>query len=40
MLLGVVLAVGAEAGSKQCLSGGLCYRSAVIHTASLLCNFE
>lgn len=40
VLLGVVLAAGAEAGSEECLSGVLCYRSAVIHTVSLLCYFK
>ncbi len=40
VLLGVVLAAGAEAGSDECLGGVLCYRSAVIHTVSLLCYFK
>lgn len=37
VLLGVVLAVGAQAGSVECLSGVLCYGCAVIHTVSLIC---
>ena len=37
VLLGVVLAVRAEAESEECLSGVLCYGSAVIHTVSPLC---
>lgn len=40
VLLGVVLAIGAEAGSEDCLGGVLCYCSAVIHTVSLLCYFK
>lgn len=37
MLLGVLLALGAEAKSEVGLCGVLCYRSAVIHTVSMLC---
>lgn len=37
VLLGVVLAVGAQAGSAECLSRVLCYGCAVIHTVSLIC---
>lgn len=40
VLLGVVLAVGAEAGSEECLCGVLCYCSAVIRTVSPLCYFK
>lgn len=40
VLLGVVLAVGVEAESKECLCGVLCYRSTAIHTVSLLCYFK
>lgn len=38
VLLGVVLAVGGEAGSKEC--GDLCYCSALTHIVSLHCYFK
>lgn len=38
VLLGVVLAVGGEAGSKE--RGVLCYRCALTHIVSLHCYFK
>lgn len=40
VLLGVVLAVGVQAGRKERPSGVLSYHSSVIHTVSMFCYFK